>query len=179
MVVKQLVLKKRSHYFVSNSVLLKDFDKTKLKILEHDCVDRFVYPIDYAKSINSINPLYLTITEFYGSIEEHRGHKYLVITPIEINSDVLNYHKKVWNEIFKKINKINNSAYVFKEEYHKIKVDSVKCNDEKDDIDLPLNRLLKFNAVTISNRLVIEKDNKLFLETYLEECLCDNEWFKQ
>ena len=56
---------------------------------------------------------------------------------------------------------------------------SVKCNDEKDDIDLPLNRLLKFNAVTISNRLIIEKDNKLFLETYLEECLYDNEWFKQ
>ena len=36
--------------------------------------------------------------------------------------------------IFKKINKINNSTYVFKEEYHKIKVGSVKCDDGKDDI---------------------------------------------
>ena len=40
MVIKQLVLKKRSYYFFNNSVLLKDFDKTKLKIVKHDCVDR-------------------------------------------------------------------------------------------------------------------------------------------
>ena len=32
MVVKQLVLKKISYYFFNSSVLLKDFDKTKLKI---------------------------------------------------------------------------------------------------------------------------------------------------
>ena len=48
MVIKQLVLKKRSYYFFSNSVLLKEFDKTKLKIVKHDCVDRYVYHIDYA-----------------------------------------------------------------------------------------------------------------------------------
>ena len=33
MVIKQLVLKKRPHYFFSSSTLLKDFDKTKLKII--------------------------------------------------------------------------------------------------------------------------------------------------
>ena len=33
--------------------------------------------------------------------------------------------------------------------------------------------MIKFNAVTISNRLLIEKDNNLFLESYLEECLYD------
>ena len=43
MVIKQLVLKKRPHYFFSSSILLKDFDKTKLKITQHDCVDRFIY----------------------------------------------------------------------------------------------------------------------------------------
>ena len=36
MVIKRLVLKKRSCYFFNNSVLLKDFDKTKLKIVKHD-----------------------------------------------------------------------------------------------------------------------------------------------
>ena len=40
MVIKRLVLKKRSRYFFHNSVLVKDFDKTKLKIAKHDCVDR-------------------------------------------------------------------------------------------------------------------------------------------
>ena len=40
--IKRLVLKKRSCYFFNNSVLLKDFDKTKLKIVKHDCVDGYV-----------------------------------------------------------------------------------------------------------------------------------------
>ena len=53
---------------------------------------------------------------------------------------------------------------------------SVKCNDDKDNIDLPLDKLIKFNAVTISNRLLIEKDNKLFLESCLEECLYEDYW---
>ena len=85
MVVKQLILKKRSQYFFGNSVMLKDFDKTKLKIVEHDFVDRNVYHIDYAKTTNNINPLYLIIPEFYGSIEEKEGRKYLIIAPIESN----------------------------------------------------------------------------------------------
>ena len=62
---------------------------------------------------------------------------------------------------------------LFKKGYYKIKVSSVKCDDDKDNIDLPLDKLIKFNAVTLSNKLLIEKDNKLFLESYLEECLYD------
>ena len=64
----------------------------------------------------------------------------------------------------------------------KIKISSIKCEaekDEKDEINLPLNKSIKFNLVRISNRLIIEKDNELFLEAYLEECLYDGEWFKK
>ena len=115
MVTKQLVLKKRSLYFFSSSVLLKDFDKTKLKIAQHDCVDRSVYHIDYAKTTNNVNPLYLVIPELYGYIEEQKGCKYLIIAPpIEINNEVLSDYKKIWDEILKNINKINNSANIFK-----------------------------------------------------------------
>ena len=80
MVIKRLVLKKRSCYFFNNSVLLKDFDKTKLQKVKHDCVDRYVYHIEYVKNINNFNPLYFIIPEFYGYIEEREGHKYLSIT---------------------------------------------------------------------------------------------------
>ena len=114
MVIKQLVLKKRSHYFFSSSVLLKDFDKTKLKITQHDCVDRSIYHIDYAKTTNNVNPLYLIIPELYGSIEEQKGYKYLIIEPpIDINNKVSTDYKKIWDEILKNINKINNFVYVF------------------------------------------------------------------
>ena len=78
----------------------------------------------------------------------------------------------------KNINKINNFAHVFKD-YHKIGVGSVKCEDEKDEINLSLNKLIKFNLVTISNRLIIKKDNGLFFEAYLEQCLYDHEWSKK
>ena len=90
MVTKQLVLRKRSRYFFSSSVLLKDFDKTKLKIAQHDCVDRSVYHIDYAKTTNNVNLLYLIISEPDRSIKEQKGYKYLIIAPpIDINNEVL------------------------------------------------------------------------------------------
>ena len=108
--------------------------------------------------------MHLVIPELYGSIEKQKGYKYLIIEPpIDINNEVLTDYKKIWDEILKNINKINNFTYVFKD-YHKIRVGSVKLEDEKDEINLSLNKLIKFNLVTISNRLIIEKDNELFLE---------------
>ena len=89
--------------------MLKYFDKTKLKIKQHDCVDRSIYHIDYAKTTNNVNLLYLIIPEPYGPIEEQKGYKYLVIEPpIDINNEVLTNYKKIWDEILKNINKINN-----------------------------------------------------------------------
>ena len=178
MVIKQLVLKKRSYYFFSNSVLLKDFDKTKLKIVKNDCVDRYVYHIDYAKNINNVNPLHLIIPEFYGYFEEHEGRKYLNIALIGMNNDVLSVFEKIWDGILEQVRKINDCVYIFEKDYYKTKVSSVKCDDDKDNIDLPLDKLIKFNAVTISNRLLIEKDNRLFLESYLDECLYEDYWTK-
>ena len=154
--------------------MLKDFDKTKLKITQHDYVDRSIYHIDYAKTTNKVNPLYFIIPEIYGSIEEQKGYKYLIIEPpIDINNKFLTDYKKIWDEMLKNINKIKNFAHVFKD-YHKIRIGSVKYEDEKDEINLPLNKLIKFNLVTISNRLNIEKDNELFLEAYLGQCLYDD-----
>ena len=173
MVIKRLVLKKRSCCFFNNSVLLNDFDKTKLKIVNHDCVDRYVYHIDYVKNINNVNPLYLIIPEFYGYIAEHKGRKYLNITLTGINNDVLSEYEKMWDGILEQVRKINDCAYIFEKDYYKIKVGSVKCED------LRLDKLIKFNAVAISNRLLIEKDSRFILESYLEECLYDDEWFKK
>ena len=96
-----------------------------------------------------------------------------------MNNDDLSEYEKMWDGILEQVRKINDCTYISDKDYYKIKVGSVKCDDDKDNIDLPLDKLIKFNAVTISNRLLIEKDNKLFLESYLEECLYDDEWFKK
>ena len=163
MVIKQLALKKRSYYFFNNSVLLKDFDKTKLKLVKHDCVDRYVYHIDYVKNITNVNPLYLIISEFYRYIEEHEGRKYLNIGLTGMNNDVLSEYEKMWDGILEQVRKISDRAYIFEKDYYKIKVGNVKCDEDKDNIDLPHDKLIKFNAATISNRLLIEKDNRLLL----------------
>ena len=94
-------------------------------------------------------------------------------------NNVLSEYEKMWDGILEQVRKINDDSYIFEKDYYKIKVGSVKCDDDKDNTDLPLDKLIKFNAVSISNRLVIEKDYRLFLESYLEECLYDNEWFKK
>ena len=107
MVIERLVLKKRSCYFFNNSVLLKDFNKTKLKIVKHDCVYRYVYHIDYVKNIDNVNPLYLIIPEFYGYIEEHEGCKYLNIALTGMNNDVLSKYEKMWDGILEQVRKIN------------------------------------------------------------------------
>ena len=131
MVIKQLVFKKRPHYFFSSSILLKDFDKTKLKITQHDCVDRFIYHIDYEKTTGNVNPLYLIIPELYRSIEEQKGYKYIVIEPAtDINNEILTDYKKIWDEILESINKINNFVHVFKD-YHKIKLSSINVKMKK------------------------------------------------
>ena len=95
MVITRLILNKRSCYFFNNSVLIKDFDKTKLKIVKHDCVDRYVYHINYVKNIHNVNPLYLIIPEFYGCIEEHEGRKYLNIALTVINNVLIEYEESV------------------------------------------------------------------------------------
>ena len=168
MVIEQLVLKKRSPYLFKNSVYLKDFDETKLKIAQRHCVDRVIYHVDYAKDIIKINPLHLIIAEFYGHIKKDKGQKYLIIAPIESNNEVFLDYKKILHEIIVNINKINNSKYNFRKNYYKIKIGNVKYDDN---INLILNKLIKFSAARISCRLIIEKNNELFIETDLEECL--------
>ena len=120
--------------------------------------------------------MYSIIPEFYGYIEEHEGGKYLNNALTGMNNDVLSEYGKMWDEILEQVRKINDCVYISENDYYKIKVGSVKCDDDEDNIDLPLDKLIKFNKVTISDRFLIEKDNRLFLESYLDECLYEDYW---
>ena len=83
--------------------MLKDFDRTKLKITQHDYVDRSIYHIGYIKTMNNVNALCLIIPEPYGSIKEQKDYKYLITEPpIDMNNEVLTDYKKIWDEILMK-----------------------------------------------------------------------------
>ena len=50
-------------------------------------------------NIDSVNPLYLTIKELDGFIDEKNGNKYFNITLTDSNNDVLIKYAEVWSEI--------------------------------------------------------------------------------
>ena len=84
----------------------------------------------------------MIIPEFYGYIEEHEGRKYSNIALTGINNDVLNEYEKMLDGILQQVRKINDCAYISEKDYHKIKVGSVKCDNDKGNIDLPIDKLI-------------------------------------
>ena len=70
----------------------------------------------------------------------------------------------VWDGIRYKINIINGGKENdYRKDYMKIKFDS--------DDDLPLNKPLKFHAMTIIIRSVFEEDGKLYPQVFLDDTL--------
>ena len=115
-------------------------------------------------NINSVNLLYLFISELFGFIDEKNGNKYLNITLTDINNDVLIKYAEVWNGIKNQIKKINNDSVVeYDKDYMKIKFDS--------DDNLPLSKVLKFHAVIIIIRSVFETDGKYYPQIFLYDAL--------
>ena len=69
-----------------------------------------------------------------------------------------------WDGIKNEIKTINDGKENdYGKDYMKIKFNS--------DDDLPLNKTLKFNAVTIIIRSVFEEDGNFYPQLYLEDCL--------
>ena len=116
--------------------------------------------IDDCESIYSLNPLYLQVNYPSGYIEETNGNKYLIFE----NREVLKKYTDVWNGIKNKIKAINKAKENdYKKDYMKIKFNS--------DDDLPLNKQLKFDNMTITIRSAFEEDGKLYLQVFLDDTL--------
>ena len=169
MVIKQLNIKNRTYYFYNDLISLKDFDPNLIKLDKKPSMDISIYYIGYVTkkpeyNIDSVNPLYLLISEFDGFIEEKEGSKYLNIALTDSNNDVLIKYAEVWRGIKDQIKKINNgSVGKYTKDYMKIKFDS---NDK-----LLLNKILKFCTLTIIIRNIFEKDGKYYPQIFLDDCL--------
>ena len=167
--IKQLNIKNRTYYFYDDLINLKDFDPKLLKLGKKPSMDISIYYIGYVTknpedNINSVNPLYLLISELDGFIEEKNGSKYLNIALTDSNNDVLIKYAEVWSGIKDQIKKINNgSVGEYAKDYIKIKIDS--------DDNLPLNKIIKFRVLTIIIRNIFEKDDKYYPQIFLEDCL--------
>ena len=72
-------------------------------------------------------------------------------------------YRKLWDRIKNLIEKINNKSGEFGKDFMEMKFNS--------DGNLPLNKILKLQNLTIIIRSVCEEDNKYYPQGFLDECL--------
>ena len=72
-------------------------------------------------------------------------------------------YTKLWDRIKNLIEKINNKSGEFGKDFMEMKFNS--------DDNLPLNKILKLQNLTIIVRSVCEEDNKYYPQGFLDECL--------
>ena len=97
-----------------------------------------------------------------GCIEEKNGNKYLLFDYcVNENKELLKRYADVWDGIKNKISDTKENDY--EKDYMKIKFNS--------DDDLPLNKPLKFHAMTIIIRSVFEEDGKFYPQVFLDDTL--------
>ena len=127
---KQLNMKNRTYYFWNDLINLKDFNPQLLKLDKKLSIDISIYYIGYVTRkaeyiIDSVNPLYLHISELFGLIKEKEGRKYLNISLTFNNNDILVKSAEVWRGIKDQIKMINNgSVNEYGKDCMKIKFDS-------------------------------------------------------
>ena len=112
--------------------------------------------------------MYLIIDHASGYTEEKGVNRYLVFDSTELhstdeNKELLKKYNDAFNGIRNKIKKIIDAECNYEKDYMKIKFNS---ND-----DLPLNKKLKFNNITITIRSVFEEDDKLYPQVFLDYTL--------
>ena len=151
---------------------IKKIDSSQLKIDKKSYKNIGIYYIGYItiksisdyENINSVNPPYLITAEVDGYIEENNGNKYLPFASTDKNKKVSEIYTMLWDEIKYHIQRINASkSGEYEKDYMKIKFSS--------DDDLPLNKMLKVDMVTIIVRFVFEENGKYYPQVFLDECL--------
>ena len=174
--------KKSDLLFLQWHNYIEEFDLNLIKIDKKSYKDIDVFYIGYIKitkiddceKIYSVYSSYLIIDKVDEHIEcksversstgEKNVKKYLVFDFTDENEEVLKKYTDFWDGIKNKIEKINGSK---KGEYGK---DFMKIKFNTDD-NLPLNKPLKLQLLTIIVRCIFEEDSKFYSQLYLDDCL--------
>ena len=101
------------------------------------------------------------INHVSGCIDKN-GNKYLIFDSVDENKEVSKKYADVWDGIKNKIKAIIGDECDYEKDYMTIKFYS--------EDDLPLNKVLKYQIMTIIIRCVIE-DGKLYSQLFLDDTL--------
>ena len=82
MTTRQLNIKNRSYYFYNDLINILNFEASNLKLDKKTSLGLDIFYIGYVDkkpewNVNSINPLYLMINRFYGTISEKKWQQIL------------------------------------------------------------------------------------------------------
>ena len=80
---------------------IKNLDTNLLAInqISFTSTDSVVYDIEYFKSLDSVNYLYLVFNDADAYFKEKNENKYLVFTLPNKNKEALENYKELWSEI--------------------------------------------------------------------------------
>ena len=169
--VKQISIKNWTYYFYNDMISFKDFESSLLKIDKKHYKWINIYCIAYIttkkidnyENIYSVNLLYLQVNHANRYIVEKNENEYLIFDSVNENKKLLKKYMNFWDGIKSKIKTINGGKENdFEKHYMKIKFNS--------DDGFPLNKPLKFHAMTIIIRSVFEEDGKLYPQVFFKWC---------
>ena len=175
MTAKSFKIKNELMFRPNDMIHLNNFDGELLKINKRENRENNnIYYISYninkpEHDINSINNLYLVVDHMYGKIEKIIDSKdrYLVIEDSITNERGLHLFHYLWNTIINKIKYSRGDDIMFDgneviiKDWNKIRFSS--------DVFVPNDVLLSFYSLVIVINYVIEKNDELIPEIYINE----------
>ena len=140
-----------------HTININDLNPFLLGIKKKYLKDIDIYYINYIQeNLNSSNSLRIKIDSATGYFKEKNDEKYLIL-------DSTKEYESVWSEIRSEIKRINGGEKVFYEKnYRKIGINT--------EDDLPLKESLRFLTLILNINLILQADNKLYPQIYLDEC---------
>ena len=172
---RQVNIKNRPHYLFNDMTNIKNFHPSLLSIYQISFKSTdVIYQIEYIKSLDGENHLYLIFNNVHGytecnSTEESNENKYLIFASTDKNKEALKKYTKLWDEIKNQIETINNNKQI------EHKRDFMKIRFESDD-DLTLGKILSIPVCIIVARSVFQEDNNYYPQVYLQECSNEHEY---
>ena len=173
--LKSLKIKNESYYFWDDQVYLKDFDEKFVRVVKRESrIDARIYYVSYEvkkpeHGINSVNSLYLVVSNLLGRVETIKGSsdRYLVVD--ESNKIVVDVFEKLFKCIGDKIDKIaarDDNLFGLNARDKIVGINKWRFSS---DIVLPVDKLIEFHSLTIVVSAVIEKGGKFYPEIYVDE----------
>ena len=170
--IKQINIKNRTYYFYNDIINLDEFDESRIRVDKKDFNDIDIYYLGYKHKkkisecniINSVNPLYLKITDMKGQFEKGKDDAwYLVISD---KDDVYKKLVDILESIKNKITEKTWDALKYDKDYMKIKFEINNIFSIDKDVNI--------HIAIIIIRAIFAKNGKYYPQLFLDDGLYKN-----